>query len=142
MVYQLKTTENINSVTEFLNSVEDERKRNDTMRIIEMIKKETGFEPKMWGTSIIGFGSYHYKYTSGHEGDMPLVGLSPRKTTITLYLYEGFKNEEKLLGQLGKHKTSKTCLYIKKLEDVNMEMLKQLILNSVEFIKDRYIKSN
>jgi len=136
-VYQLKTKENTNSVIEFLNSLEDERKRNDTMRIVEMIKEETGFEPIMWGTSIVGFGKYHYKYASGHEGDMPLVGLSPRKTAITLYLYD-LERKQKLLGQLGKHKIGKACLYIKKLEDVNMEILKQLVVDSVEFLKNTY----
>lgn len=114
-----KTAETPINVTEFINRVKDEVKRKDSFTLIEIIKKQTGFDPKMWGTSIVGFGSYHYKYDSGHEGDSPLVGFSPRTSALTLYLCGHFENREELLEKLGKYKSSKGCIYIKKLEDIN-----------------------
>lgn len=138
MMTKIKTTQNSNSITEFLNSVEDEKKRDDAIKLIGIIKKETELEPKMWGSSIIGFGSYHYKYESGHEGDAPLVGLSPRKAAISIYLSPSFENKEKRLEQLGKYKVGKGCIYIKKLEDIDIEILKIMILESIQFLKDKY----
>ena len=98
----------------------------------------TGFEPKMWGPSIIGFGSYHYKYESGHEGDAPLAGFSPRKTALTVYFYLPEKKREALLSQLGKHTSSKACIYIKKLADINIEILKEIVLLSIAHTQKLY----
>jgi len=117
---ELKTKRNDGSVVEFLNSVTDENKRQDSFEVLKMMEELTGEEPKMWGTSIIGFGSYHYKYASGREGDWFLVGFSPRKQNITLYIMSGFDQYNDLLGKLGKHSTGKSCLYIKKVEDVGL----------------------
>jgi len=135
---ELKTKQTDESVIKFLNSVEGEKKRKDSFAVLEIIKEVTRLEPKMWGASIIGFGNYHYKYDSGHEGDMCIVGFSPRKQNITLYLMLGLGNFQELLKNLGKHKTGKGCLYINKLEDVNTDILKQLIKVSVDAIKKKY----
>lgn len=133
-----KTTETASSVTDFINKVADETKRKDCFRIVEIIEKQTGLKAKMWGPAIVGFGSYHYKYTSGHEGDAPLAGFSPRTTAIVLYLASSFQQKEDLLKKFGKHKTGKGCIYIKKLEDVNIEVLKEMVVNSVEHTRKQY----
>lgn len=133
-----KTTETQNSVTDFINAVENEAKRNDAFELLTIIQETTGFEPKMWGPSIIGFGSYHYKYESGHEGDAPLAGFSPRKTAMTVYFYLPEENREELLSQLGKHTSSKACIYIKKLADIDLEILKKIILSSIEYTQKLY----
>ena len=134
-----KTTETESSVVDFVNAfVEDESKRNDAFELIKIIQEVTLFEPKMWGPSIIGFGSYHYKYASGHEGDAPLVGFSPRKSAISLYIYIVPENREELLSKLGKHKSSKGCIYIKKLADIDIEVLKNIISLSLEHLKKLY----
>jgi hypothetical protein len=127
-----KTTETSKSATDFINAVPDETKRKDSFQIVEMMRKISGFDPKMWGPSIIGFGSYHYKYESGREGDAPMLGFSPRKAEIVLYLALGEDDREKLLKQFGKHKTGKGCIYFKKLEDVNVDVLKEMIKVTVE----------
>jgi hypothetical protein len=101
------------------------------------MQAQTGFEPKMWGPSIIGFGSYHYKYASGHEGDAPLVGFSPRKDAISLYLFN-FNGKDELLKKFGKHKAAKACIYVKKLADIDSKVLKTMITNSVEYIRNIY----
>lgn len=132
---ELKTQRNDQSVEAFLDRVEDEKKRADSYAILEMMKHITGAPPEMWGDSIVGFGSYRYKYASGREGDWPVVGFSPRKQNLTLYLMSGFDGYDALLSRLGKYKTSKACLYIKKLEDVNQETLKELIRQSVEHMQ-------
>jgi len=134
---KIKTTQTKVSVTKFINDVPDETKRNDSFRIIEIMKGVTGFDPKMWGPSIIGFGSYHYKYESGHEGDMPLVAFSPRKPAIVLYIGAGEKNEE-LLKKLGKYKRTKGCVYVKRLEDIDVKILKEMIKESVKHTKSLY----
>lgn len=126
------------SVAGFLDAVADERKRNDGFRLIEIMKKITGAEPVLWGPSIVGFGSYHYKYESGHEGDSCLTGFSPRKEAIVLYVMPGFDTHKDLLEKLGKHKAGKGCLYIKKLEDVDVNVLKELIKISVGHLKKKY----
>jgi len=131
---ELKTKRNDGSVVEFLNSVTDENKRQDSFEVLKMMEELTGEEPKMWGTSIIGFGSYHYKYASGREGDWFLVGFSPRKQNITLYIMSGFDQYNDLLGKLGKHSTGKSCLYIKKVEDVDFQVLRELVEKSVEHV--------
>ncbi|HLE13680.1 MAG TPA: DUF1801 domain-containing protein, partial [Anaerolineales bacterium] len=109
---ELKTTKNDKSVTAFLNGIADEKKRQDSFTILELMQQVTGLEPKMWGDSIVGFGAYHYKYASGRQGDSPLTGFSPRKQNLTLYITSGFDQYEALLQDLGKHKTGKACLYI------------------------------
>lgn len=133
-----KTAETQNSVTDFINAVENEVKRNDAFELIKIIQETTGFEPKMWGPSIIGFGSYHYKYESGHEGDAPLAGFSPRKTALTVYFYLPEEKREELLSKLGKHTSSKACIYIKKLADVDIEILKKIILLSKQYTQKLY----
>ena len=133
-----KTTETSISVKDFINAVKDETKKKDCYNLIELIKKESGFEPKMWGTSIIGFDSYHYKYDSGHEGDSPLVAFSPRASAITLYLSGHFEKREELLEKLGKHKTDKGCIYIKNLDSINMEILQKMIKNHIKHIREMY----
>ena len=131
-----KTKVNDASVTKFLNSVGDEGKRNDSFEILKIMQQVTKEEPKMWGTSIVGFGSYHYKGKSGREGDWMLTGFSPRKQNLTLYLMGGFdENAGDLLKKLGKHKTSVGCLYINKLEDVDKKVLKDLVAESVKRMK-------
>jgi hypothetical protein len=133
-----KTAETENSVNDFINTVEDITKRTDAFELVQIMQEQTRFEPKMWGPSIIGFGSYHYKYTSGHEGNAPLVGFSPRKDAISLYLYCSLENKEDLLSKLGKHKAGKSCIYIKKLTDIDVEILKKMISYSVQNLTELY----
>ena len=132
---ELKTKVNDASVTKFLDSVADEQKRNDCFEILKMMKQVTKEEPKMWGASIVGFGSYHYKGKSGREGDWMLTGFSPRKQNLTLYLMGGFESHATLLEKLGKFTTSVGCLYIKKLDDVDRKVLKELVQASVKRMK-------
>ncbi len=132
---ELKTKKTEASVEGFLATVDDEKKRADSDAILKMMKSVTRAEPKMWGPSIIGFGSYHYVYESGREGDWFLTGFSPRKQALSLYIMSGFDHYGELLGKLGKYKTGKGCLYIKKLEDVDTKVLKQLVNESVRFLK-------
>ena len=141
-----KTVKNNNSVEDFLNTVENEQKRADSFRILDMMQEITGEEPKMWGPSIIGFGEYHYRYASGHEGDAALVGFSPRKQNLTLYLMGCYVNPEdktydELFSRLGKHKTGKSCLYINKLSDVDLDVLLDLIRRSYKDMKNLYPSS-
>jgi len=135
---ELKTKKNDASVEAFLNSVSDEKKRTDSFATLELMREVTGDEPAMWGTRIIGFGSYHYTYASGREGDWFLVGFSPRKRNLTLYIMAGFEQYDALLAQLGKYKTGKSCLYINRLEDVDIAVLRELVRQSV----DHMIESN
>jgi len=132
-----KTTENSNSVKAFIKTVEDKQRQADCQSIIDIMKTASGFEPKMWGPSIIGFGSYHYVYESGHEGDAPLVGFSPRKNEFALYT-ANFEGKEKLLEKLGKHKSAKACVYIKKVEDIDTAVLKKLVQGSVKYYQGKY----
>jgi len=127
---ELKTKVNDASVEEFLEGFPED-KRKDCYTILEMMKTVTNNEPKMWGTSIIGFGDYHYEYKSGREGDFFLTGFSPRKQNLTLYINGGFDKYGSLLEKLGKYKTSKACLYIKKLADVDMQVLQEIVTKSV-----------
>lgn len=128
---ELKTKKNDASVEAFLRSVEDENKRKDAFAILEMMKEITGEEPKMWGPSIVGFGTYHYKYPSGQEGDWFQTGFSPRKQNLTLYIMNGVEAYPDHLARLGKHKIGKSCLYLKKLADIDLEVLKDMIRQSV-----------
>lgn len=125
-----KTVPTDSDVMEFLNNVEHERRRQDSLVVLEMMREVTGIEPQMWGSSIVGFGSYHYKYESGREGDMPLIGFSPRKQALTLYIMSGAENEDALMAKLGKHTTGVACLYIKRLSDIDMDVLRELVTKS------------
>ena len=127
---EMKTVQTEASVEDFLNLIENDQKREDCFEIVKMMMQVTKKEPKMWGPSIIGFGSYHYKYESGREGDSPQIGFSPRKQNITLYILSGSDHENPLLQKLGKHSTSKVCLYIKRLADVDKKVLLELIKES------------
>ncbi len=135
---ELKTKPNNLSVNEFLNSVEDEKKRADSFRILRIMQEITKDTPKMWGPSIIGFGNYHYKYESGREGDFFITGFSPRKQNLTIYIMPGFERYEELMADLGKYKTGKSCLYIRKLEDIDTDILKKLIAESVAYMIKKY----
>ena len=132
---ELKTKLNDASVDDFINTVEDEQTRSDCFEIARIMKQATKAEPKMWGTSIVGFGTYHYKGASGREGDWMLVGFSPRKQNLTLYIMAGFDRYNELLKKLGKFSTGKSCLYITKLADVDKKVLKELVTESVKVMK-------
>lgn len=133
-----KTTENEASVEDFLNTVKDESKRADSFEVKKMMERITGHPAKMWGSSIVGFDVYHYKYDSGREGDMLKVGFSPRSTALTLYIMPGFDRYEELMSKLGKYKTGKSCLYIKKLENVDKAVLEELITESYNYMTEKY----
>ncbi len=135
---QNKTVETIESVANFLATVTDETKKQDCLNIVTIMEKVTGFKAKMWGPGIVGFGSYHYKYESGREGDAALVGFSPRKNEISLYLSSSFENRDAFLEKFGKHKNAKACIYIKKLADIDQEILKEMIALSVKHVKSMY----
>jgi len=129
---ELKTKQTDQSVQKFLNDITDPVKRKDCKTVAAMMSDISGYKPKMWGPSIVGFGSYHYKYASGQEGDWPLICFSPRKQNLTLYVLSGSDNENELLKKLGKHTTGKSCLYIKQLSDVDLPTLKTLIRKCVK----------
>ncbi|MDO8999693.1 MAG: DUF1801 domain-containing protein [Bacteroidota bacterium] len=115
--------------------MDNEQKKADSFRLIELMQKCSGFEPKMWGPTIIGFGSYHYKYASGHEGDAPLIGFSPRKAEFSLYVFSPTEDNKHLLDNLGKFRIGKACIYKKKLADINISVLKKLCKNTISYIK-------
>lgn len=133
-----KTTQNEDPIEDFINAVDNEQKRRDSWNMIALMKKITGSEPRMWGSSLVGFGSYHYKYASGREGDFFLTGFSPRKAAFTIYIMPGFSEYAELMEQLGPYKTGKSCLYIKNLDVVDREILERLISKSVEDMRERY----
>jgi len=133
-----KTKQTSASVAAFLNGIKDKQKRADAKKVASMMRAATGSRAKMWGTAIVGFGSYHYKYASGREGDWMLVGFSPRKQSLTLYIMPGFKAFDTLMAKLGKHSTGKSCLYIKRLSDVDEKVLEKLIVESVKFMRSKY----
>lgn len=137
---EIKTKQTDADVSEFIRSfANNEQKVNDGYELLQLIKMWTGFEPKMWGPSIIGFGVYHYKSDrSKQEGDWPIVGFSPRKAAISLYVYSGDPSKAHLLEQLGKYKMGKACIYVKKLSDIDLNTLKKLVDSSVEFVKRKY----
>ncbi|WP_191566332.1 DUF1801 domain-containing protein [Metabacillus idriensis] len=138
MSYELKTKQTDNSVIEFIEAVDHPKKREDAYQLLDIFTETTGYEAKMWGPSIIGFGSYHYKYATGHEGDAPLVGFSPRKAKISLYFASGETKREELLKEFGKHTNGKACVYINKVADIDVEVLKKLIQESVTFLQEMY----
>lgn len=135
-----KTQKTKESVSAFLETVEDENKRKDSQKLLSVFQEVTGEKAAMWGTSIIGFGQYHYKSErSKQEGDWPLTGFSPRKQNLTIYVMSGFGDQKKLLEKLGKHKISGgSCLYIKRLSDIDLDVLKELIKASVKYMKEKY----
>lgn len=135
---QNKTQPTEQSVEAFLMTVENEKRRQDAFDMLHMMQEVTGSNPVMWGNSIIGFDQYHYKYDSGREGDFLIVGFAPRKTALTLYIMPGFERYDELMQKLGKYKTGKACLYVKKLEDVDREVLAELIRQSVQYMRDKY----
>ena len=132
-----KTKPTETSVADFISGLAEPAKRADAKRLIQLMQRASGEKPRMWGPSIIGFGSYHYKYESGREGDMPLIGFSPRKAALVFYNLCGSADSATLLAKLGKHTTGKGCLYIKKLEDVDAKVLGDLIASSVATIRAR-----
>ncbi len=134
-----KTTETAVSVTDFINTyVDNDQKKADSFKLIELLQEWSGFEPKMWGPTIIGFGSYHYKYASGHEGDAPLIGFSPRKAEFSLYVYAPNEQHEHLLEDLGKFKMGKACIYVKKLADINIEALEKISKATIAYLNEQY----
>ena len=137
---ELKTKQNEKSVDEFIKKIEDPEKQKASRQILEILNEISKKKAKMWGDSIIGFGKYHYKYASGREGDWMRIGFSPRKQYLTLYIIDGFDKHNKLLEKLGKFKTGKSCLYIKKLQDININILKELMKNSLLNMEKLYPK--
>jgi len=135
---QLKTQQNDQSVNDFLDSIENENRKADSKEVLKIMKEITGKPPKMWGNSMVGFDSYHYKYASGREGDWFITGFSPRKQALTLYIMAGFKRYDELMDKLGKYKTGKSCLYVKKLDDIDRNALKKLIEESVSYMREKY----
>lgn len=129
---QNKTLPTAASVADFLAAVPSARRREDGQALLDMMRDITGIEPQMWGPSIIGFGSYHYKYESGREGDMPMIGFSPRSRSLSLYIMDGFDDHDDLLSRLGKHRKGASCLYINKLADVDTAILRELVTRSYE----------
>ncbi|HKG60033.1 MAG TPA: DUF1801 domain-containing protein [Pyrinomonadaceae bacterium] len=137
---EAKTKPTSQSVEDFLNEISEPERRADCFAVAKIMEEITGKKAKMWGPSIVGFGSYHYKYASGREGDWPLMGFSPRKKDLTLYIMMGFEKHRELMEKLGKHSTSKSCLYLKRLSDIHLPTLKKLIKISVKDLKE-YTKS-
>jgi Domain of unknown function (DU1801) len=135
---ELKTKQSDASVHDFLESITNQQTRNDCQTIVQIMEKATNSEPKMWGAGIIGFGTYHYQYASGREDDWMRIGFSPRKQNIVLYIINGYLEYEELLSKLGKHSIGKSCLYIKKLSDINLPTLEKLIQASVQHMSEKY----
>lgn len=134
-----KTTETEIKVNDFIESyVDNEQKKKDSYQLIELFSKFAGFEPRMWGPTIIGFGRYHYKYASGHEGNAPLLGFSPRKAQFSLYIYSETDKSKKLLEEFGKFKMGKACIYVKKLADINLDVLEKLCLETIDYLNEHH----
>ncbi len=134
-----KTTYTEVNVADFINSyVDSEQKKADAFRLVDLMREWSGFEPKMWGPTIIGFGNYHYKYASGHEGDAPIIGFSPRKAEFSLYVYSPTEESEKLLESFGKFKMGKSCIYVKRLADINLDALEKMCRESIAYINEHH----
>ena len=134
-----KTTETEVDVFDFIESyVDNDQKKADSHQLIELMSKWSGFEPKMWGPTIIGFGSYHYKYASGHEGDAPMLGFSPRKAQFSLYIYSKTDKSDKLLEEFGKFKMGKACIYVKKLADIDVSILEQICKDTITYLNENH----
>jgi hypothetical protein len=137
-----KTSATEANVLEFLDAfVDKEQKKADSLELIKLMKKWTGYEPRMWGPSIIGFGSYHYKYASGHEGDAPILGFSPRKAQFSLYIYSKTEKSDALLKRFGKFSMGKACIYIKKLADIDIKVLEQLCKETIAYLNEHHVCS-
>lgn len=134
----MKTVPTDASVDAFIDAVEDEERRQDCRTVAAMMAEVTAAPARMWGPSIVGFGSYHYRYPSGREGDFMEIGFSPRKRALTIYVMAGFSDYEALLAKLGRHSTGKSCLYLKRLADVDLAVLRELVESSVRFIRQKY----
>ena len=126
------------NVIEFVEKLENETKKNDSYQLINLMSEITGQEPKMWGPSIIGFGQYHYKYASGHEGDAPVLGFSPRKAAISLYVFSGADEHLPTVEKLGKFTMGKACIYVKKMSDIDIDVLKEWMQQSINFVTEKY----
>lgn len=126
------------NVDDFLQKLESEQKRKDSYELIALMEKITGEKAKMWGSTIVGFGNYHYKYESGHEGNAPLIGFSPRKTAISLYVFTGLQEHEHMLENLGKFTMGKACIYVKRLTDINLDALTGLMNHSIDYVSTKY----
>lgn len=135
---QNKTQPTAVSVDDFIQSIDHEGKRKDALTSLEMMKRVTGMSPKMWGPTIIGFGRYHYKYESGREGDFLMTGFSPRKSALTFYIMPGYRDMSEPLSRLGKHKLGKSCLYINKLADVDMDVLEEIVVEGLDYMRENY----
>lgn len=133
-----KTQPTEQSVESFLDSVEDEQKRVDSYTLLKLIGEITGDKPVMWGSSIVGFGTYHYKYASGREGEFMVTGFSPRKRNLTIYIMPGFDQYAQMLSRLGKYKTGRSCLYVNKLADIDVDVLRELIEADVKYMREKY----
>jgi len=139
MAKKNKTTETEVNVVDFINTfVENEQKKQDSFRLLELMREWSGSEPKMWGPTIIGFGKYHYKYASGHEGDAPILGFSPRKAEFSLYVYMPTPENDKLLDELGKFKMGKACIYFKRLSDLNLDAVEKMSKSTIKYIEENY----
>ncbi|MGD1890771.1 MAG: DUF1801 domain-containing protein [Cyclobacteriaceae bacterium] len=134
----LKTQPYNRNISEFLSKVENPQKREDCFTLLDLMKEETGEEPQYWHSNMVGFGQYHYKYASGLEGDWFLTGFSPRKQNLTIYIMSGFERYEELMEQLGRYKTGKSCLYVKRLSDIDLDILKELVRESVSYMREEY----
>ena len=135
---EIKTRPTDASVEAFIDAVDHPRRREDARTLLELMQRVTGEQPVMWGPSIVGYGSYHYRYASGQEADWPITGFSPRKQNLSIYIMTGFEASDELLTRLGKHKTGKSCLYVNKLADVDLDVLEKLVRASVAEMKRRY----
>ena len=133
-----KTRQTGSSVDAFIDAVGNDRRRKDARTVKALMERVPGWEPKMWGPGIVGYGEYHYKYESGREGDFLITGFSPRKNALTIYILPGFERYADLMEKLGKHKTGRSCLYINKLEDVDLSVLEELVRLSVEYMVEKY----
>ncbi len=138
MIYKLKTKENEQDVLLFIERIENDKKKADTKKLLAIFSEATGLKATMWGDSLIGFGSYHYRYDSGHEGDAMITGFSPRKAKISLYLTMSPEDREALLAKLGKHTAGKSCVYINKLSDIDEDVLKELIRRNLAYLRSLY----
>lgn len=139
MATKNKTVYNELSVIDFIDAyVDNDQKKQDSLQLIELMEKWSGFKPRMYGSTIVGFGTYHYKYASGHEGDAPLIGFSPRKAEFSLYVYAPEAEDKKLLNELGKYKMGKACIYIKKLADLNLDVLEKLCKTTIRYLQTHY----
>jgi Domain of unknown function (DU1801) len=140
MAKEIKTKKTDASVSKFIDMVADEGKREEAYTVLKLMQKITKEEPKLWGSAIVGFGTYTYKYASGQQGDWPLVAFSPRKQNLTLYIESDFEKRSELMAKLGKYKTSKACLYLKSLKDIDMKVLQEIITRSVDYTKKKHAK--